>query len=394
VAEILASHAVAAGPAAEPGFSVLAVDDEPNILSALRRLLRANGYRVQTAAGGAQALELLQAQGVDLIISDMRMPGMNGAEFLRRSLEPAPQAVRILLTGYADVASTIDAVNQGEIFRYVSKPWDDGMLLRTLDDGLQRKRLERERDQLLQTVTAQHEALKRHADELDRRVHERTQSLSEAHRQLEAELSGTVRMLSNILDQRFAPDRGCGREAAAIVRAIGPASGLAGAALEDAVHAALLESLGRLGLPARLCETPLSELRGEERDLVVKAPQTAEGHLMSLPSLRGAAAVLHHLNERWDGQGEPGELAGTSIPLGSRLLRVVSDCQRLKAGRLESRRFSDVEARRWLQYAASATTRPSWATCASGWTAAARPRPRWRGCTRRHWAPAWSSHAT
>ena len=158
---------------APAGFAVLVVDDEPNILSALRRMLRANGYRVQTAPGGSEALALLAQAPVDLIISDMRMPEMNGAEFLRRSRERVPEAVRILLTGYADIGSTIDAVNNGEIFRYVSKPWDDAALLATLRDGLERKQLLRERDRLLATVTCQHEQLKGHAELLEQRVLER-----------------------------------------------------------------------------------------------------------------------------------------------------------------------------------------------------------------------------
>jgi response regulator RpfG family c-di-GMP phosphodiesterase len=175
-----------AAAAADPGFDILVVDDEPNIVSALRRMLRANGYRVQTAPSGRDALALLEAGAVDLIISDMRMPEMDGAEFLRLSRQRVPDAVRILLTGYADIGSTIAAVNDGEIFRYVSKPWNDEALLGTLRDGLQRKQLERERDHLLKTVTLQHAELQRHAELLEARVQERTQALSHAHAELQA----------------------------------------------------------------------------------------------------------------------------------------------------------------------------------------------------------------
>ena len=202
---------------APAGFAVLVVDDEPNILSALRRMLRAHGYCVQTAPGGSEALALLAQAPVDLIISDMRMPEMNGAEFLRRSREHVPEAVRILLTGYADIGSTIDAVNNGEIFRYVSKPWNDEALLATLRAGLERKQLERERDRLLATVTQQHAQLKTHADLLEQRVLERTQALSQAHGELQTShdrahegFMGTLRMLSHLLDQRAGLARGCG----------------------------------------------------------------------------------------------------------------------------------------------------------------------------------------
>jgi response regulator RpfG family c-di-GMP phosphodiesterase len=349
---------MAAGPAApetSAGFSVLVVDDEPNILSALRRTLRANGYRVQTAPGGSEALALLGQAPVDLIISDMRMPEMSGAEFLRRSRERVPEAVRILLTGYADIESTVDAVNNGEIFRYVSKPWNDDVLLATLRDGLGRKQLERERDRLLATVTRQHEQLKGHAELLEQRVLERTQALSRAHGDLRAAhdqvhegFMGTLRMLAHLLDQRAGLARGCGRAAAALVQAVGPRMGLSASEVQDTFHAALLEDLGRLGLPDRLIESPLHALVGEDRRRMQRVPLVAEGHLLALPLLAGAARVLHHLGERWDGRGEPDGLKGDAIPAGSRLLRVASDFERLKAGCLETRRFTEADARRWL----------------------------------------------
>jgi response regulator RpfG family c-di-GMP phosphodiesterase len=349
------STAAADVDAAPTGFAVLVVDDEPNILSALRRMLRAHGYRVQTAPSGVEALALLAQAPVDLIISDMRMPEMNGAEFLRRSRERAPEAVRILLTGYADIGSTIDAVNNGEIFRYVSKPWKDEALLATLRDGLERKQLERERDRLLVTVTRQHAQLKGHAALLEQRVLERTQALSQAHSELQSShdrahegFLGTLRMLSHLLDQRAGLARGCGRAAATLVQAIGPRMGLAAAELQDTFHAALLEDLGRLGLPDRLIDSPLQALTGEDRQRMLRAPLMAEGHLVALPALAGAGRVLHHLGERWDGQGEPGGLKGPAIPAGARLLRVLSDFERLKAGCIETRRFTDADARRWL----------------------------------------------
>src|ERR1700704_2746565 len=142
------------------GFSVLAGDDEPNIVSALKRTLRSRGFTVHTALGGPQGLELLESQSVDAIISDMRMPEMTGAQFLQAARMKMPDAVRILLTGYADIASTIEAVNNGEIFRYLSKPWDEDVLISVLHDGLERKRLARERDQLLSLTKQQNSQFK------------------------------------------------------------------------------------------------------------------------------------------------------------------------------------------------------------------------------------------
>src|SRR5690606_26523329 len=97
-------------------------DDEPNVLRALRRSLRGQGFDIHTATQGTEALALLERVPVDAIVCDMRMPGMNGADVLKSSIALAPDAVRVLLTGYSDIASTVKAVNEGEIFRYLAKP--------------------------------------------------------------------------------------------------------------------------------------------------------------------------------------------------------------------------------------------------------------------------------
>src|SRR5512133_1139889 len=100
-------------PLAEPKATLLFVDDEVNVLSALKRLFRPYGYRILTAEGGAQALEFMEREAVDLVISDMRMPLMNGAQFLEQVNAKWPQTIRILLTGYAELEATIDAINKG-----------------------------------------------------------------------------------------------------------------------------------------------------------------------------------------------------------------------------------------------------------------------------------------
>lgn len=343
---------------AEPmgaGFSVLAVDDEPNIVSALRRTLRSKGFTVHTALGGAEGLKVLEQQPVDAIISDMRMPEMNGAQFLQAARAKTPDAVRILLTGYADITSTIEAVNHGEIFRYLSKPWDDDVLLSTLHDGLERKRLARERDALLALTRQQNDQLAAHAEQLEQRVAERTRDLQQAtdevkaaHARISADFQGTVKMLSALLERRPGLAGGCARRVAEHVRKLGPRVGLEGEALQDTIYAALLEDLGKVGFSEQWLATPLNALSGRDREEFMKHPLHGEGYLMSLPSLRGAGCVLRSLYERWDGKGAPAELEGEAIPLGARVLRAASEYERLRAGVIERRSFSHQDACTWL----------------------------------------------
>ena len=108
---------------------ILLVDDEKAILSALRRVLRTKGFEIYAVESGAEALELLANTKVDLIISDMRMPQMDGATFLKAARESYPAIKRVLLTGYADMESTTKAINDGGIFGYLSKPWDANQLI-------------------------------------------------------------------------------------------------------------------------------------------------------------------------------------------------------------------------------------------------------------------------
>lgn len=108
--------------------TLLLVDDEPSILSSLRRLLRNEGYRILTAASGSEGLQVLAEQAVDVIVSDQRMPGMTGVEFLRNVRQLYPDTVRIVLSGFTELQTVTDAVNAGAIYKFLTKPWDDEQL--------------------------------------------------------------------------------------------------------------------------------------------------------------------------------------------------------------------------------------------------------------------------
>jgi response regulator RpfG family c-di-GMP phosphodiesterase len=128
--------------------TILCVDDEPKMLSALNRLFRLDRYNVLLADSAARALQILEQLPVDLVISDMRMPGMDGARFLAETARRWPDTMRILLTGYADLQATIAAINDGGIYRYISKHWEDNDLRMTVRRALEQKALRDERNWL------------------------------------------------------------------------------------------------------------------------------------------------------------------------------------------------------------------------------------------------------
>jgi serine/threonine-protein kinase len=150
---------IGAGAGAAPVFApeapvqtktrILFVDDEERILTALKTIFRGK-YHVLTAANGQEALEFISKFKIPVIVSDQRMPGMTGVELLRKSVEVSPDSVRILLTGYSDLASIVGSINDGEVYRFISKPWDNQELQNVIAEAVTigNKLIERQRQQL------------------------------------------------------------------------------------------------------------------------------------------------------------------------------------------------------------------------------------------------------
>ena len=121
--------------------TLLLVDDEPSILSSLQRLLRRDGYTILSTTSAEDALHILATQSVDVILSDQRMPGMSGVEFLRRVKENHPETIRIVLSGYTDLQFITDAINEGAIYKFLTKPWDDTQLRDQVREAFHTKRI-------------------------------------------------------------------------------------------------------------------------------------------------------------------------------------------------------------------------------------------------------------
>jgi EAL domain-containing protein (putative c-di-GMP-specific phosphodiesterase class I)/ActR/RegA family two-component response regulator len=139
--QLLAANRKMALPQDQPQRTLLILDDEVNIVRALVRTLRPDGYKVLTAHTAAEALELLAVNEVQVVMSDQRMPEMSGTEFLARVKDLYPDALRIILSGYTDLESVVDAINRGAIYRFFTKPWDDELLRRCVSDAFRHQQL-------------------------------------------------------------------------------------------------------------------------------------------------------------------------------------------------------------------------------------------------------------
>lgn len=133
--------------------TLLLVDDEQNILSALSRLFRRDGYQILTATSGREGLLLLAKNKVGVILSDQRMPEMSGSEFLKQVTTCNPDTVRIMLSGYTDLASVTDAINRGVIYKFLTKPWEDDLLRDSVRQAFEQYELAFENQRLTRELT-------------------------------------------------------------------------------------------------------------------------------------------------------------------------------------------------------------------------------------------------
>lgn len=330
---------------------LLCVDDEPSILSALRRLFRPCGYRVLLAESGTVGLALLETDKVDLVISDMRMPEMDGAHFLEQVRIRQPQAIRVLLTGYADVSSTIAAINRGEIHRYIAKPWDDQDMLLAVRDGLVRKSLEQENRQLLQLTRVQNDQLLKANAELESRVKARTQELEQVndmlnitYGQLQENFLLSINVFAGLLELRDGSVAGYSRQVAGLAKRVAEKLHQDSQSVQDIYVAGLLHEVGKIGFPDSMLRKPLSLLLGDELLRYRRHPLNAESALMPLTQLQRAAKLVRAQHERLDGKGFPDGLVGPELSIGAQILALTVDYFGLQTGRLAERRYSAAEA--------------------------------------------------
>lgn len=337
-------------------MTLLFVDDEANILSSLKRLFRPFGYRILTAESGAAGLEILALEFVDLVISDMRMPEMTGAQFLEKVHQGWPNTVRILLTGYADIGSTIEAINKGQIYRYISKPWEDNDIAVTVRQALELRELEREKARLLELTRVQNEELKELNSNLEKKVYERTEelrrsmlNLQAAHDNLKKSFMASLRIFSSLIEMR------CGGMLARHAKRVGeymrnllPMLQLSDELRQDLMFATLLKDLGKMILSDRILAKPLSALSTEELAQFIKHPVHGQATLMSMEQLENAAKIIRHQHELFNRSGYPDGLGGYEIPLGARILAIVSDYDALQSGMLQPKHYNSAEAVAYL----------------------------------------------
>ncbi|AWM94058.1 two-component system response regulator [Pseudomonas sp. 31-12] len=339
--------------------TILLVDDEESILNSLRRLLRGQPYEVLLATSGAQALDIMAKQPVELVMSDARMPNMDGATLLAHIHQRHPHTLRILLTGYADLTMIVKAINEGQIDRYISKPWHDEELLLTLRQSLAYQHSERERLRLVQETWDRNEELKLLNATLEKHVASRTAELQQtadmldlAYEELKHSYVTGTEVFSLLANLRLPPAKQTNRQIIELVRVYCKRHGLDEGSARDLTMAAALYNIGKLSWTDSMMTAPADLLHHSDRERYRGYPKQSESLLMTLDPMKDAARLILHHQERWDGTGFPDRLKGEAIPLGSRWLKLAVDFIELQRGLILERQMNSDEALVYIrQYA-------------------------------------------
>ena len=279
---------------------ILCVDDD----SAMLRFFRCLGGElvIETAEGAEQALAAVSNQGpYAVILSDMNMPGMNGVQLLSAVRNLAPDTVRIMLTGFADLTTAVEAVNQGHIFRFLAKPCPAAVLYQALKAGVEQHRLLRvEKDLLEKTLT------------------------------------GSIQVLTEVLGLVNPTAFGRATRVRELVNKLARRLGADNAWQFDV--AAMLSHLGCVTVPEPILRRVFRgvDLSSDEREVFTSHPRVGHSLIAHIPRLEAVAAAIAYQEKRFDGSGEPADARkGADIPLGGRVLKAALDFDSL-----ESRGFS------------------------------------------------------
>lgn len=321
----------------EQPLRVLFVDDEENIVRSLRRLFIEEEFEVLTATSGEEGLEIINGHDdIGVIMSDQRMPGLSGVEFLEQARKLAPEAVRIVLTGYADIEAAMGAINRGGAYRYLSKPWVDEDLVQNIREAVKLFSLRRENRRLGRIVQEQNRTLKEWNSRLKNKVLEQThdiiernETLSHLNKQLKNSLHNSIASFSNLMELR---DKSSGSHAQYVAELSGRIAvglGLPAKEVETIRTAALLHDIGKIGIGEELFRKNISDMTSAEQEEYQSHAVRGQAAIDSAEDLREAGECIRHHHEWYNGAGWPDRLCGDAIPPGARIIALADYVDRL-----------------------------------------------------------------
>jgi putative nucleotidyltransferase with HDIG domain len=314
--------------------TILFVDDEVNILKALRRLTRHEPWTVLCASRAAEALDVMARSQAQVVVSDQRMPEMSGVDLLQAVRDRFPDVVRMMLTGYTEMNVAVDAINRGEIYRLITKPWNDEELKATIRQAFDHFDLKREIKRLNQVTREQNFKLQDMNRNLEGKVRERTKQLAEKHQELRTAYVQTIRALAEAVDAKDAYTRGHSERVGVYASKLAREMSFPKDFIERVYIAGLLHDVGKIGVPDRIITKP-DRLSDEEYAEMKKHPEIGAKILEPVTFLADVVPCVRHHHEWYDGsdKGYPRRLAGDLIPLPSRVILVADTVEAMTSDR-------------------------------------------------------------
>lgn len=262
--------------------NVLFVDDEENILRSIGRVFSENDFRMLTAGSAEEALHLVRKENIAVLVSDNLMPGMRGVELLSKVKEISPDTVKILMTAHADLPTAIDAINKGEVFRFIVKPWDNDDLVNTVQEGINRYRMIRSL---------------RKADE------------------------PTLLSLAQTIELKDPYTRGHCDRVAGYALLIADALELNDGIKKAVKYGSWLHDCGKIGVPEKILNDSESLDEGSF-SIIKKHPQWGADVARQAQLSEGIINVILYHHEKYDGSGYPSGITGQDIPLEARIVTI------------------------------------------------------------------------
>jgi len=286
--------------------TVLFVDDEEYILNAVERIFIGSAWRILRAASGEEALLIIGKEEIAVLVSDNLMPGIKGVELLSLAKSISPDTVKILMTGHADIPTAIDAINRGEVYRFVEKPWDNTVLINTVAEGIERYRL-------LRSLRINDEAV--------------------------------TRSLAQTIELKDPYTRGHCDRVAEYALLLAKTMRLSGEMQKGIVYGSWLHDCGKIGVPESILNNP--ERLTEKEWLMIKQHPVWGADVARQAELSPVVInIIQFHHERWDGEGYPTGITGRDIPLEARIVTIADVFDALRSDRPYRKALPQAESRK------------------------------------------------
>lgn len=357
------------GSATAEKLNILLLDDENDILKSLNRVLRLD-FNIFSFNEGKDALACLKVNDIAIIISDMRMPEMDGADFLSLAREIQPDSVRILLTGYSDIQSTIRAVNSGGIHTYISKPWDNDSLKLIVAKSAEfycltkeKKRLSKELEKrniqlkdMNQALEKSNLRLKNFNNELEKKVKERTKDLQTSNLRLEALLKNRnktfkdiLSMVSAIIHHSTGYPLDHTERVANQAKAVAARLSLPEADIGYIYLSGLMYQIGLVGAKCEDLNFKIKSIEEQVPEIPDVNPEVGALIVGHLKRFEPMVRIIKHQDELYNGTGKPDHLSEDDIPVGSRIIKIVKDYDFFVSSPYNLHRITPQSAQKYLK---------------------------------------------